>query len=184
MKDIGNTLWNTFRKSGERRDFKALFELYYAPLHRYSFFIIGNSDDAEEVVMDFFLNIWMKRTALNISGSFEAYARRSVHNLSLNRIRDSKGYRGADLREAETIASISSAGIEEEELETLIWEAVSSMSEKCQKVYFMSRRDEMSDKAIAEELGLSVKSVEGYKTRVLKFLRELLSRNALVSLFF
>lgn len=175
MKDIGKTLWNEFRKEGDRRDFKAIFDLYYAPLHRYSYFITGNSSDAEEVVMDFFLNIWTKRESLDISGSFEAYARRSVRNLSLNRLRDRKDYRNADLSEAEKLASSTHLDIEEEELETLIWEAVSSMSEKCQKVYFMSRRDEMSDKAIAEELGLSVKSVEGYKTRVLKFLRHLLN---------
>lgn len=161
MKDVGNILWDKFRKDGERRDFKALFDLYYAPLHRYSYFITGNSDDTEEIVMDFFLNIWMKRESLDISGSFEAYARRSVHNLSLNRVRDRKDYRNADLSEATRLAAGSELDLEAKELETLIWEAVSSMSEKCQKVYFMSRRDEMSDKEIAEELGLSVKSVEG-----------------------
>ncbi|MCQ2143000.1 MAG: RNA polymerase sigma-70 factor [Bacteroidales bacterium] len=183
MKDLGNTLWDSFRKDGERRDFKALFDLYYSPLHRYSYFITGNSDDAEEVVMDFFLNIWTKRDTLDISGSFEAYARRSVHNLSLNHLRDRKGYLSADLSEAGELVSNFHIDLEEEELETLIWEAVSSMSEKCQKVYFMSRRDEMSDKAIAEELGLSVKSVEGYKTRVLKALRSLLSGKLLASIF-
>lgn len=183
MKDIGNKLWDTFRRDGERRDFKALFDLYYAPLHRYSFFITGNSDDADEIVMDFFLNIWTKRDSLAISGSFEAYARRSIHNLSLNRIRDRKDYRNADISEAEKLVVSSDLELEAEELDALIWEAVSSMSDKCQKVYFMSRRDEMSDKAIAEELGLSVKSVEGYKTRVLKALRNLLSGKLLASLF-
>ena len=176
MRDIGNTLWDSFRKEGDRQVFKALFDLYYSPLHRYSYLITGNSDDAEEVVMDFFLNLWTK-DSIKISGSFEAYARRSIHNLSLNRIRDRKDYRNADLSEAEKLMSMPHGRIEEEEMEALVWEAVSSMSEKCQKVYFMSRRDEMSDKAIAEALGLSVKSVESYKTRVLKFLRNLLKRS-------
>ena len=177
MQDVGSSLWNSFRKEGDRRDFKAIFDLYYAPLHRYAYLLTGNSNDAEEIVMDFFLNIWIRRESLEISGSFEAYARRSIHNLSLNRIRDRKGYRSADLSEAEKILSMSHLEIEGQELEALVWEAVSSMSEKCQKVYFMSRRDEMSDKAIAEELGLSVKSVESYKTRVLKFLRDLLKKD-------
>ena len=61
-------------------------------------------------------------------------------------------------------------------MQELVWQAVSSMSEKCQKVYLMSRRDDMSDKAIAEELGLSVKSVEGYKTKALKSIRKILGK--------
>jgi len=181
--DIGNTLWNSFCKDGDSHKFKALFDLYYAPLHRYSYFITGNSDDSDEIVMDFFLNIWMKKDTLTISGAFEAYARRSVHNLSLNRVRDRKDYLVADISEADKRFSNISDNIEAEELETLIWEAVSSMSEKCQKVYFMSRRDEMSDKEIAKELGLSVKSVEGYKTRVLKFLRNLLKGHYFAFMF-
>ena len=176
MKDIGNILWTEFRREGERGDFKALFELYYAPLHRYSYLLTGSTDDADEIVMDFFLNIWMKRDTLDISGSFEAYARRSVHNLSLNRVRDRKDFRNADISEADKFVVEPHLDLETSEMQELVWQAVSSMSEKCQKVYLMSRRDDMSDKAIAEELGLSVKSVEGYKTKALKSIRKILGK--------
>src|SRR5690606_6394991 len=60
-----------------------LFKDNYALLCLVSFCIVKDRDVAKDIVQDFFVSIWNKRDTLTITTSFEAYARRSVKNLSL-----------------------------------------------------------------------------------------------------
>lgn len=54
---------------------------------------------------------------------------------------------------------------------------VEQLPAQCRKVYLMSREEELSNKEIAEKLGISVKAVEAHITKALKFLRENIDRH-------
>ena len=81
-------LWNEFRETGSRHVFRELFKGWYSDLCRYAAFFLPDMQDAEEVVMDFFIHLWFHRTSVNISSSFRGYALRSIRNRCLNYIRD------------------------------------------------------------------------------------------------
>ena len=49
-------LWKSSAE-GNNESFKALFDLWYEPLCRYAYFYTGDSMDAEEVVLDFFMHL-------------------------------------------------------------------------------------------------------------------------------
>ena len=169
MAKTTDILWKSFDRADDGRGFRALFDTWYEPMCRYAGFFLQNRMDAEEVVLDFFLHLWKNKDSIQIQKSFEAYAKSAVHNRCLNRLRSRKTY--------EDIEKASSAAIEETyefDTDTLIdiaWEAASSAPQKCRDIFNMSRKDGLTYAQIAARTGLEVKTVEGYMTRALKYMR-------------
>ena len=61
--------------------------------------------------------------------------------------------------------------MEVEELNHFIEEAILSLPDKCRDVFLKSRNEEMSNREIAEQLNISVKTVEAQITKALKTIR-------------
>ena len=64
--------------------------------------------------------------------------------------------------------------LEEQELLNLIEEAICSLPEKCEAVFRKSRFENLSNKEIANEMGITVKTVEAQITKALKYIKEYL----------
>ena len=54
----------------------------------------------------------------------------------------------------------------------LSWQLIDELPEKRREIFLMAKRDGLSYKEIAEETGLTVKTVENHVTRALKSLRK------------
>lgn len=57
------------------------------------------------------------------------------------------------------------------ELAARLWTAIDSLPERCKKIFLMSKLEDKSYSEIAEELGVSVKTVEAQVTKAYKRLR-------------
>lgn len=62
--------------------------------------------------------------------------------------------------------------IYERETATNVGHRIRLLPEQCRNIFLMSRQQSLSKKEIAEQLGISVKTVEGHITKALKYLRE------------
>jgi len=60
---------------------------------------------------------------------------------------------------------------------------VESLPEKCKRVYILSRNEQLSHKEIADQLGISVKTVENHITNALRVLRAALGQVLFLALF-
>jgi RNA polymerase sigma-70 factor (ECF subfamily) len=89
--------------------------------------------------------------------------------------------RRSGLREQST--DTISEGIAEKEMQSRIKIAVREMPEMRRKVFEMSRFEGMSYREIAEDLSLSVKTVEAHLTQAIKQLKKLLGSSFLVLIF-
>ncbi len=58
-----------------------------------------------------------------------------------------------------------------QEIEQIIQETLSSLSPQCRKVFEMSRLQEMKNREIAENLNISVRTVEGHISKGIKTLK-------------
>ena len=132
-------------------------------------------DEAEEVVQTVFYNLWNKRESLQVGTSIKPYLYRAVHNDSLNRIKHQK------VRNAYAADYKSSAGqpmqggtepIVAKELKKEIDAALESLPEQCGLVFRMSRFEHLKYSEIAEQLNISVKTVENHMGKALKLMRE------------
>lgn len=171
----------TTRKSLEKRteldqdSFEELFRSFFPPLMVFAKKILGDEDDAREVVHQVFISIWEKRQEIDLSASMKSYLFTSVHNRSLNVIRDRKKFSSAEVPDVAGEWDVSSV-IESMELEEKILEVLRTLPEKCREVFEMSRFDGLKYSEIAKKLNISVKTVENQMSKALKILREKLAK--------
>jgi RNA polymerase sigma-70 factor, ECF subfamily len=131
-------------------------------------------DEAEDIVQQSFITIWQKQSELQIETSLKAYLYKLVYNASLNRVKQKK-VRQSYSNEVQAVSAYPSAELgHQKELETRIDWALSQLPEQCAKVFRLSRYEQMKYQAIANELNISIKTVEHHIGKALKVMRELL----------
>ena len=164
---------------GEDEDLavELFFKKYYHYLCNVIFRVLPDATIAEDLAQDVFFEFWKKREQVSITTSAKAYLKRAAINKTLNYIRDQK-IRFTDEEELPALPTDSLSSqqkLENSELETLIREAIDRLPERCRLVFMLSRFEELSYQEIAEQLNISVKTVENQISKALKFLRQALS---------
>lgn len=159
----------------EGRNFELLFRDFFPPLMAFAKKILGDEDDAREVVHQVFINLWEKRSELDLSSSLKSYLFTSVHHRSLNVIRDRKKFSSEEVPEVASEWDVS-AQIESMELEEKIREAIDALPEKCREIFELSRFEGLKYGEIAGQLDISIKTVENQMSKALKILREQLGK--------
>jgi len=161
-------------KDGNIEAFETLFRSFYEPLCRYACQFVENMETAEEIVQDLFYTIWKERQNLQIFTSVNGYLYRSVKNRSLQyvekvRVRDEyqKMYDESAMIETFT----PQEALEYKELEEYIQETLRHLPDRRQKIFRMNRMEGKKYNEIAEELHLSVKTVEAEISKALRELR-------------
>lgn len=163
---------------GNEAMFERVFRQFYAPLCRYANPMLGDADEAEEVVQNVFLTIWERRETLLITTSLKAYLYRAVHNRCLNRLSQQSvqaGHREQAAAELYTDTASPAQPLLTDELSTRLQRAIGQLPEQCRKAFELSRFEELSHKEIADRLGIAVKTVENQIGKALRMLRTELS---------
>lgn len=155
---------------------EVLFDKYHNELCKVVFRILKDESLAEDIVQDVFYELWKKRDRLGVNTSFRAYLKRASINKSLNYIRDNKIKFDGD----EQYAYIESKdnlqkNIEGKNLKEIIDREIDKLPPKCRMAFVLSRFEDMSYKEIAEEMNISVKTVEKHISKALKVLNETLA---------
>jgi len=135
-------------------------------------------DQAEEIVQEMFFNFWQKKESLEINTSLEAYLFRSVRNACLNYLKHLKireQYKLANNQEIKQKEQEIHDTVVAMELEEKIERIINQLPPERQKVFKMSRYEELKYKEIAQKLNISIKTVEVQMSKALKFLRMHLS---------
>ncbi len=155
----------------DKDSLEKLFREYFPPLISFARKILMDEDDAREVVQKVFVNLWEKREEIDLSTSLKSYLFTSVHNRSLNVIRDRKKFSSEEVPDMAGDWDVS-AQIESMELEEKINEALKALPEKCRQIFELNRFDGLKYSEIAAQLEISVKTVENQMSKALKMLRE------------
>lgn len=161
-------------KLGNMISFEMLFKQFYQPLVSYGFTIVRDRDEAEDVVQHIFVSLWEQRSELDIHTSLRAFLYKSVQNACLNVIKHKKVKR--NFQEFQTYTSEFSSTQDQDlmakELEMRINGIISNLPEQCARIFKMKRNEGMKYQEIANELGLSIKTVENQIGKALKVIRE------------
>jgi RNA polymerase sigma-70 factor (family 1) len=162
-------------KAGDIRSFEQLFHAYCEELVRYATTILKDADEAQDVVQHLFVTLWTKRDTLQVNSSLKSYLYRSVYNSSLNRIKQvttqqkHEDYLGCV---AHSYGSAASAVLESKEVQSAIDTAIAALPDQCRLIFTMSRFEGKKYQQIADELQLSVKTIENQMGKALKHMRE------------
>lgn len=161
--------------SGDISSFEMLFKAHYSTLCRFAVSYLKDPEDAEEVVQAAFIGFWEKREIISIDTSLKAYLYRSVRNACLNELKRQKVrklHANQVALEGEPESEASDRIAMKKELEAKIQEAILQLPEQCRLIFQMSRFEELKYKEIADQLGISVKTVENQMGKALRIMRE------------
>ncbi len=159
----------------DRGGFETLFREYFPPLISFAMKFLPDEDDAREVVHQVFINLWERREEIDLSVPLKSYLFTSVHNRSLNVIRSRKKFSDSEIPDVAGEWDVEKE-IETMELEARIKEAIGTLPDKCREIFLLNRYEGFKYQEIADQLGISVKTVENQMSKALKVLREKLSR--------
>ncbi|MEX1240457.1 MAG: RNA polymerase sigma-70 factor [Cyclobacteriaceae bacterium] len=160
---------------GDITAFEMLFRTYYQPLCHYAYTFLQDREDAEEIVQSTFLLVWEKRETLAIRTSVRPYLYAMVRNACLNVIKHEKirqKHAGEEIALADRSHDSVTHTVVSNELEYRIKVAMEELPEQCRMVFKLSRFEELKYSEIAEQLHISVKTVENHMGKALKIMRE------------
>lgn len=165
----------TTLKSGDITAFEMLFRTYYQPLCNYAYTFVQDRDEAEEIVQSTFLNVWEKRDNLSIHTGVKPYLYAMVRNASLNVLKHEKikqQHVTMEMAVAERSVESVTRTVMASELENKIYSAMDKLPEQCRLVFKLSRFEELKYSEIAEQLNISIKTVENQMGKALKIMRD------------
>ncbi|MGN1246661.1 MAG: sigma-70 family RNA polymerase sigma factor [Muribaculaceae bacterium] len=152
-----------------RKDFEIGFRRLYVPLGMYALRIVDDADVAEDMVQEAFMRAWIFLEDGGVIDNFKAFMYGTLRNVCLTYLRDRRVLLGEDF-----IPDVAEEDIDTSFRDAMIWRAIDDLPEKCREIFLMSKRDGMCNEEIAEELGVSVKTVKNQMTKAFSRLREAL----------
>jgi len=161
---------------GSEEAYEEFFYAYYSPLSEFASQYLSD-EDAEDLVQEFMIMLWEQRDILPHVNSLKSYLFTAVRNRCLNFIekeknRQRKHFRWYDeLKEKFENPDFYLAN----DLMNHIQSAIAELPETFREVFSQSRFTSKTNREIAFELGISVKTVEYRITQSLKILRKRLS---------
>ena len=147
-------------------EFERIFKEFYKPLCLFALRFTEKTEDAEDVVQQVFADVWDKNSHDMVIANFKSYLYQAVRNRSLTLIAQSSDM----LQTTECIADIEE--IYQSERDARLWAAIDGLPAERKKIFLLSKRDGLKYQEIAEELQISIKTVENQMGKALKTLRE------------
>ena len=179
LSDIKDFVIIQFR-NGDEQAFEHLFKLNYNQLVGFCDQFLNDREQAKNLAQDAFVYLWMNRKGVRSINGIKSFLYTHAKSGCLNAIRHQKvvsRYSDQYLQARENqlnreiLESFDFESIEFSELAQIIEQAIFELPEKCQLVFRMSRMEGKVNKEIADELQISIKSVEANITRALKSLK-------------
>lgn len=164
---------NGFERS-PKHGFELLFKRYHKVLCSHAARFVYSEAVAQDIVSEVFCKLWKSRSYENITSSYRFYLFRSVRNEAYNYIR----LEFQPMEQLEAAASHVSGNsqlpdmiTQYEEILHHVERLVQNLPPQCRKIFLMSRFEEKKYQEIADELGISIKTVEVHISRALLSLR-------------
>jgi RNA polymerase sigma-70 factor (family 1) len=164
-------------QAGNVRAFNECYNRYRTGLKVYACSILQDEAEAQDVVQEFFIDLWEKQLYKNINTSVKHFLVVSIKNRCLNRLRDNdtrrKRYQEMQLPEDFSLPTYRKGQLE---LQQELSSAIEKEAPKSSRVFQLAYFEDMSYEEIAQTMGISTHTVKHQIVRALKILRTKFSK--------
>jgi len=158
----------------DKENFEKLFRAEFKGLCFFAQKYVKDFDAAREIVQDSFISLWEKRATIDASRPVKSYLTTAIHNKCHNYLRDNRKF-DTNLLQIENLLELSDGSgtdvLVEKELHQSIKLAIDELPEKCREVFLLNRYENLKYQQIADQLGISVKTVEAQMSKALRHMR-------------
>lgn len=165
----------SFSGRNKEQAFKELYEEYYAPFCLYAKRFIEDKETREDIVSDVFTSIWGKIDTFDLqSDTALGYIKMCVRNSCLNFLKHQEcewNYAENIQKKAPVYETEPDSVYTLDELYKILYETLNKLPENYRIVFMKSFFEGKTHVEIAEEMNLSVKSINRYKQKTMELLR-------------
>ncbi len=147
---------------------------YYPQLTVFAKKYVEDLDIARDIVQDMFVWLYESRDSIKSIKLLKPYLFQSIKNRCLNYLKAKKIHQKHEAVILTTQSNVESdveRKMDEVELEEKIFQVVSGLPERCQLIFRMSRMEGKKNSEIANDLDISIRTVETQISKALKVLR-------------
>mgnify|MGYP000063973670 FL=1 len=165
----------SFQKQPKEQTFKQLYEEFYAPFVLYAKRFIDDKETREDIVSDVFTSLWDKIDSFDFqSDTALGYIKMCVKNSCLNFLKHQEyewSYAENIQKKAPLYETETDSVYTLDELYRMLYETLNKLPENYRTVFMKSFFEGKTHAEIAEEMNLSVKSINRYKQKTMELLR-------------
>lgn len=159
-------------RTGEEAAFTEIYARYWRLLFDRVYTVLREEDAAKDAVQEVFISLWTRRKVVVVT-YLKAYLQQAVRFKVLHFIREGRTDSEFYIRLSKvTTEIIADNPMLFKEQQDLLNELIKSLPEDCKKVFLLSREGDLTYKQIAEQLNVSIKTVEKRISKSLKYLRK------------
>ncbi|TRZ41306.1 RNA polymerase sigma factor [Robertkochia solimangrovi] len=161
-------------KDGDQGAFKSLFERYYQLLFSYTNAYVKDNDKSEDIVQQAFISLWEQRENAERITNLKGYLSRICYNIYVDHYRQKKKEQEFfdDLKFRALSAHLES---DEEVMADKIRKlksVIAELPERCREILLKNKIEGLKYREIAEEMNISVKTVESQMRIAYQKIRE------------
>ncbi|MBO9674211.1 MAG: RNA polymerase sigma-70 factor [Sphingobacteriaceae bacterium] len=167
-------------KKGDHDAFTAIYNTYWEEMANTAYQRLRSREDAEEVVQEVFVSLYIRRDHINPKTSLISYLRTALKYKVIDAFR-------AQQLHSKYLCTIINNSIEPDaspderlcikELQQNIREIIEKLPSKCQEVFLKSRFEQLSHQGIADNMGISISTVKKHLYKASQVLKKELKKD-------
>lgn len=167
-------------KSGDHDAYTEIYARFKFVLYIHAYNKLRNREEAKDLVQDLFLALWTGKSDFALNENLSAYLYTAVRN-RVFRLIERKGLASNHLNSIQDFIkdghNITDYRVRERMLSAIIDKEVDALPSKMKEIFLMSRKNNLSHREIADELGISDATVKKQVNNALKILKSKLGKS-------
>ncbi len=179
----------------DRIDFEGIYRTYYPRMKRFAQEYVVREEDAENITQDIFMELWESRALIPSHTNLFSFLFTTVKNRCTDFLRHQivvqktadKMQRRHQLElkiKYQSLEQFDEKIFGESDLETVVNRAIGELPERCRQIFVMNKLEGKKQKDIAQELDISIHTVESQMGIAYKRLRDSLKDYLPLLIFF
>jgi len=153
-----------------------IFHTHYSPLRNYASKYIEDPTIAEDLVQNLFIQLWESNKIASVK-KMDRFLIKSIKFKCIDYLRTKETKSKINFEDALAHKTTTFSEIKEEDIEPLMHYFTAKLPPKAREIFLLSRTSGLKYKEIAEELNLSIKTVENQMGHALQKMRVILKEH-------
>jgi len=174
-------------RAGNMLAFDSLYRKYSKRLYKFSYSILKSKEEAENIIQDVFLNLWVNRDKVEKDSSVKYYIFTIAYNSAISIIRKKikESHFIMDVKKLQDLTEEPvDLQIEYNELNEKLNEIIDALPGRQKEIYLLHKVEGLKYIEISKRLNISVNTIENHMSRALKKIRKKLGNYSLLAVLF